>query len=84
MPRWRTRRHSGSGNASSRNALLRVLNVQSRIRSLRVDHEVPMTRTESREFLAEQRARQRLLRVREQISELEAHSWLDAPGAIEE
>jgi hypothetical protein len=38
--------------------------------------------SQSPEVLAEQNARQRLLRVRERMSYLEAHSWLDAPGVL--
>jgi hypothetical protein len=40
--------------------------------------------SQSLEFLAEQKARHRLLHVRKLMSELEVHSWLDAPGAIED
>jgi hypothetical protein len=38
--------------------------------------------TQSPESSAEQRAREKLLSLRDEMAQLEADSWLDAPGAI--
>ena len=38
--------------------------------------------SDSADSLSEQRARGRLLRLRDEMERLEADSWLDAPGAV--